>query len=148
LQPLHLLIIIVLSINSLLASTLNNQRLISLNDSLSDSLRDNALVICTGSKVKLISAYHYFELGEIKELSFDEVQANTSSEHNSNNNANTSIDCPTNSGIQLTLLDWIDANPIVSLTQWFAVKVDVALQLFAYRSYYLFFTSRAPPTFN
>jgi hypothetical protein len=130
------LIIVVLSINSLLASTLNNQRLISLNDSLSESVRDNALVICTGSKVILISSYHYFEFGEIKELTLDDAKTNTS------------IDCPTSSGIQLSLFDWVDANPVVSLTQWFAVKVDVALQIFAHRFYYLFFTSRAPPTLN
>ncbi|GEM_PF-1490420 len=132
-----------LSINSLLASALNNQRLISLNDSLSDSARasvhESALVICTGTKVKLISAYHYFELGEIKELSSDT---------HSTTNAITSLDCPTSSGIQLTLFDWIDANPIVSLSQWFSVQVDVALQVFAHRFNYLFFTSRAPPIFN
>lgn len=128
-----------LSINSLLASALNNQRLISLNDSLSDSVHESALVICTGTKVKLISAYHYFELGEIKELSSDT---------HSTTNAITSLDCPTSSGIQLTLFDWIDANPIVSLSQWFSVQVDVALQVFAHRFYYLFFTSRAPPIFN
>ena len=99
-------------------------------------MRENALVICTGTKVKLISAYHYFEFGEIKEFYLDDAKTNTS------------IDCPTSSGIQLTLLDWIDANPVVSLTQWFAVKVYVALQIFTHRFYYLFFTSRAPPTLN
>lgn len=99
-------------------------------------MRENVLVICTGSKVKLISAYHYFEFGEIKEFSLDDAKNNTS------------IDCPTSSGIQLTLLDWIDANPVASLTQWFAVKVDVALQIFAHRFYYLFFSNRAPPTLN
>jgi len=57
-------------------------------------VRENVLVICTGSKVKLISAYHYFEFGEIKEFSLDDAKNNTS------------IDCPTSSGIQLTLLNY------------------------------------------
>lgn len=66
-----LLFTIILCLNSALSTLASAAKFAHAND----SLNENSLVICTGSQVKIISSYHYFELGQVLELETLEVEA-------------------------------------------------------------------------
>ncbi|MGB3724488.1 MAG: hypothetical protein WA981_01890 [Glaciecola sp.] len=98
------------------------------------ALNENALVICTGSTVKVISSFHYFELGEIVELSNEQHSGDVSD-----------LTCPLNDCVEPSKLP----NNVVGYELLSRVSF-LKLRVYEFQNPYLFNAysipaTRAPP---
>lgn len=136
LKILPFLIMLVLSVNSILASTLNHQRMTDMNN----EVGDDVLVICTGSQVKLISAYAYLELGQIIELSQDTPI---------NPDLNLALlECPVDSHTSPSVFAFTNIHSISTLSAFQSVAIAVFFLEYARTPFASLQYSRGPPSYN